>query len=394
MTIALTDAGLQTETQQEIGDGIRARLRASLGDTLALEATTPIGEVVESFAAVSASVQEALVAVYNGTDPAQALGFLLEAVSAITNTTRAAATKSEVTATVNVDPGTYAAGTLIAYVTGDVTARFTNFEAVENAGGGAADVEALFKAETAGAVRANAGTLVNIATPVSGWNSITNALDADMGLEVELDPALKVRRRAELAAQGSTSAEAVAAAVLQDVPGVTAALGFENDTDATVDSIPPHAIEILVTGAPTSDALIAATIFAAKAGGIRAYGTTEETVTDSQGVDHIVGFTRPAEVTLYVRCDLETLAGYAGDSSFKTALVDAATLVYTQGVDVAQSRVSALAQAVDGVFSVTSLETSTDGVTWGTTKIAITPRQFAGFDTARVTVLSTTTVTP
>lgn len=394
MTIGLTDSGLQTETQEEIGAGIRARLRAAIDDTLALEADTPIGEVIESFASVTASVLEALRAVYNGLDPAQASASLLEGIAAMTGTERAAATKSQVTATVNVDPGTYLAGSLIAHVQGDPDARFVNDADVTNGGGGAADIAALFVAETAGATRANAGTLTVIASPVVGWNTITNAADADVGLEVETDPQLRIRRRTELAAQGSTTAAAIAATVLRDVAGVTDALGFENDTDATVDGIPPHAIEILVSGGTADDTEIATTIFETKAGGIRAYGSTVVSVDDSQGFAHDIGFTRPTEITLYVRVALEVLAGFAGETTFKTALVDAAAAAYSLGMDVAPSRVYALAHGVDGVFNVTSLELSTDGVIWVTSKVEINPREVAAFDTARVTVTSTTTVTP
>lgn len=394
MTIAVTDAGLETETQEEIGAKIRARVRATVGDSLALEADTPIGEVIEAAASTTAEVLEALRAVYNGLDPAQATKTLLEAISAATGTTRAGATPSEVTATVNVDPGTYPAGTLIAHVTGDPTARFVNDADVVNGGGAAADVEALFVAETAGATRANAGTLTVIAAPVVGWNSITTAEDADVGLEVETDPQLRVRRRTELGSQGSTTAAAVAAAVLKKVDGVTDALGFENDKDTTVDGIPPKSIEILVSGAPSADAEIAQVIQDTKAGGIRAYGSTTETAYDSQGVAKVIGFTRPTAVELHVRCALEVLSSYPGDTTFANELVLASEGVYLLGVDVAPSKVSALAHGIEGVFNVTSMELSTDGVIWVTSKVGIEPREFAEFDTARVTVTGTTTVTP
>lgn len=394
MTIAVTDAGLEIETQEEIGDGIRSRVRAAVGDSLALEADTPIGEVIESFSAVTASALEAFRTVYNGLDPAQATGSLLEGISAFTGTERADATESEVTATINVDAGTYAAGDLVAHVVGDPDARFANVEEVTNAGPGAADVDTLFRAETAGATRANAGTLTVIASPIAGWNSITNAEDADVGLDVESNPQLRTRRRVELPAQGSATAGAVAAAVLRLVPGVTAAVGFENDTDVEVGGIPPHAIEILVSGAPSSDAEIAQVILEAKAGGIRAYGTTLETVNDSQGFAKVIGFTRPTEVTLHIRCALEVLSGFAGSTSFKAALVEAATAIYSLGMDVAPSKVTALADAIPLVFSVEDLELSTDGSSWTSAKVTILPRQVAAFDTARVTVFSVTTVTP
>lgn len=403
MTVELTSTGLVTETQEEIGDEIRAELRANVSATMNLEADSFDGEQVEIFAAKIAEVQEAVLALYNELDPVSATGTVLEHHCAGTGTSRRAATRSTVPATVNINPGTYTIGTLVAHVQNDPTARFRNQVAVTNSGGSAADVEVVFEGEDAGPVRANAGTLTVIATPVSGWNSITNAEDADLGLVAESDPELRERRVAELPGLGSTTAAAVAAAVLQahSDDGVTSALGFENVTDATVDGVPPHSIEILVDGGPGSiDNAIATTIqgslTSGKAGGIRAYGTTTETVTDSQGFTHTVGFSRPAEVDIYVRFSLEVLAGYDSEANTKTELVDAATAFYTLGYDVVPSKVNDLLHdSVDKVHKVIDLELSLDGVSWDedATRVIAT-REKAAFDTARVTITSTTTVTP
>lgn len=256
-------------------------------------------------------------------------------------------------------------------------------------GEGTAAVDIACESEDTGPKTATSGTLTVIETPVSGWSSVINLLDATLGTNLETDAALRLRREAELRATGNASLEAIRADVLQ-VEDVISCTVFENPDDATDgDGLPPHSIEVLARGG--TDAAVAAAIFGTVAAGIQTYGTTTETVTDSQGIDHDISFTRPSEQTVYVTINLtidEDVYPADGDDQVKAAIVAWGDAQDT-GRDVVSSVISAQAISnVPGILDSTALIKLTPGPTL-TTTIVITSRQLAVYDTSRISVVTT-----
>ena len=392
----LTDLGLVTLSQEEIEANLKADLRSKVAPTIDLEPDAPNGQVVTIFARELALLWEIAQAVYASTDPNQATGQNLTALGALTGTLREDASPSTVTATCNLDPGTYNVGDLIASVDGDPSARFSNTEAVTNSGGVAAAFDVLFTCETNGPVRANAGTLTVIAEAFSGWNSVTNTLDAELGKDVEADDftnqgiGLRLRREQDLARRGSTSVDAIRAD-LDNVSGVESVTVLSNDTDATDgNGLPPHSIEAVVEGG--LDAEVAAAVFAAKSAGTTTYGTTTVSVDDSQGTAHDVKFSRPSDVNIYIAVVLTARAkSYVGDNVVIDTL---ANLYHAVGGDVVYNRLIASIMALSGLkddpdADITSLHVGTAPFPVGTSNIVITARQLAKLDTSRITVTST-----
>jgi len=76
---------------------------------------------------------------------------------------------------VNVDAGTYPAGSLIAHVNGEPDDRFINTVAVVATSAGENVDGVLFRSESGLTVEAPNNQLTQIAEAVSGWNSITNS---------------------------------------------------------------------------------------------------------------------------------------------------------------------------------------------------------------------------
>ena len=385
----LTSAGLAIRTQAEIQAEMETAQRANISDRLDLETFFPFGQLNRLISRAQRTVEEALQAVYAAIDPDGATGEALDRISAITGTIREAATSTRSTVVVNVDPGTYAIGTLAASVTGRPAARFLNAEAVVNGGGSAADVSAVFEAEDTGAVSCPQDTLV-IAGPVSGWNGITSNTEGALGSPSESDAALRLRRRQEVESPGSASVDGIVADLSRNIPEIQSVSLIENYNDTTVDGIPPHSFEVVVFGpeVPTAadDQAVADQIFASKAVGVGAYGTTLETVTDSEGVSHTIGFTRPAVVDLTIALSVDVGPDYAGDSELASAIAEAADLAYVPGLNGAGSQIAWWAHAVAGVLRVTSV-TINGGGSFGT--YAISSRQIARIQSGSVTVTST-----
>lgn len=240
-----------------------------------------------------------------------------------------------------------------------------------------------------GVIAASSGDITEIVTPVSGWVSVLNLLDADEGRLEETDEELRIRRELELSASGTSPPDAIRAALLE-VDEVTSVTVFYNDTDNTVDGMPPHSVEALVRGGDDQD--IAECLFANVAAGI---GTTGNaglfTVQDSEGSYHDVVFSRPDEVEIYVDISVTYDAlTYPddGDAQIADAIVAWGDALRT-GRDAVASAVSAQAFQVDGVLDVTDVDIGTTASPTTGATVAISTRQLAVFDTSRIVVVST-----
>lgn len=246
-----------------------------------------------------------------------------------------------------------------------------------------------------GPFAAPSNTLTTIDSPVSGWFSVINFLDAALGNSEENEVELRARREDEArSAEGSPSTNGIREAVGK-VAGVTYCQVFENVYDGySADGIPPHSIEVLVEGGV--DQAIREAIFDANTGGIRTHGSTTGTVLDSGGFLQDIRFTRPTVVSIYVTLNLtKDVTAYPidGDNAIKTAVSvkgDARPL----GWNVTASQCSADGfYAVAGIIEVTSCFIGLAPGPATSTPLTITARQRADFDTSR-TVVNATAATP
>ncbi len=390
----LTDDGLIIKTQPEIQAEFLASHRANVSEGIEGTADSLVGNYDAILSDQLASVWELAEDVWTSGFPNLASGFSLSQLVQLTRSRRRDPTASEVPVSVNVDPGTYPPGTLVAIVSGRPDIRFSNNETLENASAFADDIATSFVCEATGPISAPTGTLT-IGEFVTGWNSITQSVDATLGLGPETDPELRVRREAEVS-QGSATADAVRAGILRanaaEGLGITSVRVLFNDLD-TVDAngVPGHAIEVIVNGpaAPTEadDLRLAELIAALKGDGIRAYGLTETiTITDDQGNETNIGFSRATLVPIYLDLSLDVDAGtYAGDAAVKAAVV-ALNPSYLPDTDVYFIRVACVAFTVRGVLNVADGSIGIAPVPVTQTPIVIGIREIAVFDTSRITV--------
>lgn len=384
----VTDTGFVTKPLDTVRDEIEQAVRTELGDTVNLLATSVLGNLVGIMAEREHDIWELLEDVYASQYPSGATGQSSDNVSSYTGVQRLVATKSTVTLTVNIDAGvTLPIGRIVSQGAGS-DVRFVTTEAATNSGGAPADVDVEAEAEETGPTAAVAGTLTYIETPATGWNTVTSALDAVPGRDLEEDSALLARREQLLTVEGEATVDAIAARVL-DVSGVTESVCFQNVTDVTDgDGIPPHSVEVLALGG--TDQAVVDAIFGATAGGIRTHGASSGTATDTNGGTHTIGFTRPTEITIWAIVELTTDSDYPadGDAQIKAALVahgDALGI----GTDVVQTALYEVVFGIAGVVDVTKLWIGTSDPPTGEANIAIAARETAAWDTSRITVTST-----
>lgn len=387
--------GFSAKPLEVIKEELETALRGGISSILDLSTSSPWGQFVGIIASKHRELWELGQACYNASDPAAAAGAALAALSKVTGTTRAPATKSEVTVVLSIDAGTYPAGTLVAHVVGNPDARFVNkTDAIRTSGTGDSDDPTVFIATVTGPVQALAGKLTVIAEPVTGFNTITNPLDADLGSDIESDPHLRSRRDAEVASAGSATLDAVRSDVEQLLIAegtsseVVSVKVFGNDTDFTVGELPPHSLEVVLFDGdvPVDNNKIAQTIFDTKAAADHAVGVHSGTATDEEGIEHTINFSRVTALNVYVELDVQTdytvIQGVAAEDAVKAAInapveVGAPGLRWKIGQDVVPGRLESAAFSVNGVEDVTEVRLGFAASPVGTTRLTIAPREIA-----------------
>lgn len=223
----------------------------------------------------------------------------------------------------------------------------------------------------AGATPAVAGTLSEIVTPVSGITEITNPEDAALGRNTETDTALRLRYYNSLKIIGRVTVDGIRSALLQEVAGVTTCQIRENNTDAEVLGIPPHAFEAIVSGGLDQD--IADKIWEVKPAGIATWGKDPSeggksmTVVDSMGEQHTIRFSRPITKYLWVRAFVTRYTEEALPSDWaqqaQAAIVNV-SLTQDMGKDVLVQRYEGGVMLVQGIatcdVNVALMDNATD----------------------------------
>lgn len=251
------------------------------------------------------------------------------------------------------------------------------------------------EAEKAGSDgNAPANTITEIVTPIFGVESVNNPEPILGGRDEETDVELKERYDRSFGIGGSSTIPSIEAALLA-LPRVRDARVFENTKMDEINGIPPKSIAPFVFGG--DDEEIAKTIFLMKPGGIQSYGTTEITVTDSRGEQHIIGFTRPNTIHIYVHVELKTNGNFPldGYEQVRTKIIeyiggyDEDATEYNGlglGEDVIYTKIIAAIQQVDGIVDIPVLLVDTQDPPTATGNIEIALNEVAQTDFEKVTV--------
>ena len=249
-----------------------------------------------------------------------------------------------------------------------------------------------FTCDETGANPLPATTLDTIVTPVTGWDEVTNPSAGSTGAPVESDAALRIRREASLQ-QGNATDEAIRAALLEDVDGVTFASVASNRTmSVDGDGRPPKSFEAVVQGG--TDLAVAEKIWETMPSGIEPYGNTSQNVTDSEGRTQSIDFSRPVSKYAWVDVDYTLYAEEnfptGGEDLIKQSIVDWAAENQGIGKDIIRQRLNIPIYEVPGVgdLTITIAITDTPGGTpsYGSSDIAIGAREISEWATSRITL--------
>jgi uncharacterized phage protein gp47/JayE len=242
-----------------------------------------------------------------------------------------------------------------------------------------------------GPIAALANTLNNITGAVTGVTEANNFSDATLGRNLETDTEFRARTKNSVSIAGGGFREAIITKLL-NVLSVNSATLFENNRNTTdAGGRPAGSVECFVEGG--TDVNVSVGVVNSVSAGVRMFGNTEETYTDSQGEEVIVGFSRLVKVEIYVDVTVTTNTDAAqgptypvdGDAQIETAL---AAITFDAGFDVWESTLRKAVTSIAGVVDVTSLTFAKTASPINTATIAIVPTEFANVDSANVNVTS------
>lgn len=381
-TWGLSATGFYRPRFDEIVTEMESRWKARFGANRNTRADSTDGKIIRVIAEGLALNYEAIEGAYQASFLDTSSGESLDLWAAGISYLRQEATRSTVTLTLGGTPGTVVpSGSIVTLTSGGSSGRRWTTDASATIGGGGT-IAVAATAEETGPIAATSGSTWSITTPVSGWSTVTNALDAELGQDEETDAELRQRIR-DATAEGGVKAE-----ILDDVDGVEQVTIFENDTDIP-DPLynATHWVEALVVGG--DDQEIANAIWRAKPEGIGTQGDTmvTETVT---GDENEVRFSRGTERDIWVTVAITAAEGFSGNATeIRNALVTWGNANHEHGDDVAPAMLAAQVPLYSvGRYSVSVL-IGTSNPPGSSAILTIPDREIARFDTSRTVVTIT-----
>lgn len=305
----LTDAGFTAPSEQDILTGVLADMNTALGGGANTALSTPQGQIAISETAILGDFLSAMLAVFNGVDPASASGRMQDAIGRIYFMERRPATATTVTvqATVNAPGQVIKAGTIVAQSSVDGT-LYAAPQDITLPNTNTANLE--LSCQTAGAITCPANSLTLYQAGL-GIAALSNAAPGATGADAENRTDFEARRQASVAANSIGQNASLMGALLA-LPGVTDAFVTDNpsQTDMTQQgvTIPAGAQYILVEGGNPTD--IGRAILNKKPPGIATVGTHIVTVQDTNPVyagnqpSYSFHYDRPTPVAVYVTMEI------------------------------------------------------------------------------------------
>ena len=239
------------------------------------------------------------------------------------------------------------------------------------------------------------GTIIQIQTPIFGWNYASNGSATSIGTSADTDTQLHIKQSRATSATSYRQVDAIIAGIMT-VPGVTYARLYVNKELTTDDrGIPGKTMAPVVVGGLDTEI---ANVLRLKAGSLDNFAgnlTTPIEYVGELGDTQTIDFYRPTEVPIYISIALTVTESsvYPEDAveQIKQAIVDYA--VYDQegvagfppGADVLVSRLYTPINSVPG-FKVDSLEIGTSSDALSTSDITIAWNELATFDVSRITI--------
>lgn len=301
----VSDTGIIAPSYADILQQLKIAFWGIYGADAKLDDDSQDGQWLAIIAQGIHDANQTAIAVYNSFSPATAQASALSRMVRINGIARLVASNSQAVVSIGGVVGTIINNGIIGDAL-NLGTQWTLPAVVVIPDAGTVDVTAT--CTTPGAVSGSAASLTKILTPTSGWQSVTNLLDATLGNPVESDAALRRRQSNSTARPAKTVLETIFGTVAE-LGGVSRVQVYENDNDAPdANGIPGHAIAVVVEGGDVTE--ISTAIARTKCPGCNTAGSTAVTVTDDNGVPDVVRYYPLTSVSMDVEVTIQPLTGY------------------------------------------------------------------------------------
>lgn len=376
----LTREGFIPETLENIKTRVRARLETfSPGFDFSVE--SPDGQFIEIFCYEIWQAWEQLNLVFNSHNPMEAEGAALRNLGLITGIPYGNASRSSANIKLLGTPNTLIPdGSVVSDGTNEFVTAFPAY----------VDSYVVAVAREAGPIPVPTGTLTTVVSVVPGWTGIVQETNGEIGKVARTEQQYRnVRNRTVM--RNYTSITDVIEARLTEL-GVVQVKVLNNDdpTASLPDGTPPNTIHVTVgETSGVSDLEIARTIEATKGLGCPTFGSTTVVVTDNQGVDHNVSFSKATEVPVFMEINLTYLDddNAGATESIKSDLVAHVNSLLA-GEDVVWSRLFGIITPY-GKAQVNSLEIGKSLGTLAPANISIGAQEFASCTIGSINIVVT-----
>ena len=315
--IRIDETGAFAASLAEVNANFFARYKALIGEDLSESPQTPQAQIAGVTGAITAEVLEAIVELFNGNSIDHAGGILLTDLGSILAIMRILATHSRATATLTGVAGTgVPAGSRVRTAEGDL------FETLADAALSPSGVQVEMLAVEEGPVPAAAGALSEIVTVIPGWETVTNAEAAILGIAEQSDQSYKMAYRSRTGRVSTGANPALEAAIVEARGGRPRLV--ENRTGATKIeqewSVYGHSILAIVEGGLEGD--IRRAIETHRGQGVGTMTAILGGAADASALDAISNGTVSWNGTDYAGLDLSSAATAAMKAAALTALLD------------------------------------------------------------------------
>ncbi len=385
--MALTDLGFERPTYDEILENQINRAKTLFGDTIDTSELTALGKYIRINVADIDTLYQTLEGVYYARFPNTASGVSLDRLCPFAGITRNAATyaRHQVTLT-GTEGAEIEAGFEVSNENQSVVFHLIDDYMIGDNG----TVTAYVDCNEAGTVGNITSTSINtIVNPSADIENVLGVTLTSAGKDRESDTSLRTRFSQAVSGIGSGTIEAIKGAIM-GVNGVNGCTIKENETNTTIDGIPPHSFECFVLSVETSatDYLIGKAILSKKPLGIKAYGEITVNVEDESGNTHEISFSRTTFKEIFINIRLYKNSNFPDDGidTIKTNLINQLS-VFTNGETVYRSGLYS-AINISGVVNVETLELSTNGMTYAEDNITCADKEVARTSADKISIIA------
>lgn len=357
MPNSLGPSGLQTATRAELITLLTTGFQAIYGADINVSSDTPDGQLINLIVQLGLDYEDLLATAYNGMNPDNAIGVVLDQRVAINGIQRQAGTFTVTPVTITVSNALNLYGLdqsdQPVFTVADNAGNKWELQETQHIGAPGANVYN-FQAATPGANLTTPNTINVPVTIVLGVTAINNPTTfTTLGLNEETDAALKIRRSksVSLSSQGYLAG---LLAALENINGVTSAFVYENDNDETnIDGVPGHSIWVIIAG--TADAaLIAQAIYTKRNAGCGMFGLIEFSITQVDGTFFTVRWDTVDTEELFMKFTATSIDGVnpPNISAIRAGLVNSFVPGVNEEVNINQ--LATLVQKIDSNTLVTN----------------------------------------